>query len=43
MADHKRGQMDIAEQERTFAGFLRLAGITIAVVVVILLILTVRI
>ncbi len=43
MAQHKPGQMDITEQQRTFAGFLRLAGITIVVVALILILLTVRI
>ena len=43
MAKHKHGSMDIAEQERTFGGFLRVAAITIVVVFIILLILTTRI
>ena len=40
---HSHGAMDIAEQERTFAGFVRVAGIAIVVVVAILLLLTFRI
>ncbi len=40
---HHHGSMDISEQERTFAGFLRVAGITIVVAVAILLVLTTRI
>jgi hypothetical protein len=43
MADHEHGSMDITEQQKTFAGFLRMAGIGIAVVVVVLLLLTFRI
>jgi hypothetical protein len=43
MADHKHGSMDIVEQERTFAGFLKLAGYTIVAVVVVLVLLTFRI
>ncbi|PIP98154.1 MAG: aa3-type cytochrome c oxidase subunit IV [Rhodobacterales bacterium CG18_big_fil_WC_8_21_14_2_50_71_9] len=43
MAHHKHGEMDITEQQRTFDGFLRGAGIVIGVVVVILLLLTFRI
>ncbi len=37
MAEHKQGGMDIREQERTFAGFIRMsvwvAGIVIAILV----------
>lgn len=37
MAEHKHGSMDTREQEKTFAGFLRLvtwgAGISIAVLI----------
>jgi hypothetical protein len=40
---HAAGTMDIAEQQRTFQGFLRVAGLTIVVVVTILLLLTFRI
>jgi hypothetical protein len=43
MADHKHGSMDIAEQEKTFAGFVRVAGVTIVVVAAILVLLTFRI
>lgn len=43
MADHKHGQMDTTEQQRTFAGFLRWAGITVIVVALILILLTTRI
>ncbi|MFN3615225.1 MAG: aa3-type cytochrome c oxidase subunit IV [Rubrimonas sp.] len=43
MAEHKHGSMDITEQQKTFAGFVRLAGIAIAVVVAVLLLLTFRI
>lgn len=43
MVHHKHGEMDITEQQRTFGGFLRMAGIVIGVVVVILLLLTFRI
>jgi hypothetical protein len=41
--EHRPGSMDITEQRKTFAGFLRAATIVIAVVVVILLLLTFRI
>lgn len=37
MAEHKHGSMDIREQEKTFAGFLRLsawaAGIAIGILI----------
>lgn len=37
MADHKHGSMDIREQEKTFAGFIKLtmwgAGISIGVLI----------
>lgn len=38
MADHKQGSMDIRVQEKTFAGFIRMAiwgaGISIAVLII---------
>lgn len=43
MAEHRHGDMDIATQEKTFAGFTRAVGIVIVVVVAILLFLTTRI
>lgn len=43
MAEHRHGSMDISEQQKTFAGFMRVAGVTIVVVAVILLLLTFRI
>lgn len=43
MAEHKHGSMDIAEQEKTFAGFVRVAGLTVVVVCAVLLLLTFRI
>jgi hypothetical protein len=39
----ERGSMDITEQKKTFAGFIRAATIVIGIVVVILLLLTFRI
>jgi len=37
MADHKHGEMDIRDKEKTFAGFMRLSvwvvGITIGVLI----------
>lgn len=43
MAEHRHGQMDISEQQRTFAGFVRFAGVAALVIVTILLLLTFRI
>ena len=40
---HTPGSMDIAEQRRTFEGFMWVAAITIVAVVMILLLLTFRI
>lgn len=39
MAEHKQGSMDIREQEKTFAGFIRLSiwGAVITVVVLIVM------
>ena len=37
MADYKPGEMDIAEQEKTFAGFIK-AGIWLGVVSILILI-----
>ncbi len=34
--EHKHGSMDIREQEKTFAGFIRLAVWTVVIVVVVL-------
>lgn len=49
MADHAEheagrqpGSMDITEQQKTFAGFVRLCGYTIIVVAVILVLLSFR-
>lgn len=37
MADHKHGEMDITEQEKTFAGFIRFStwGAAISIIVLI--------
>jgi hypothetical protein len=43
MAEHRHGSMDISEQQKTFGGFVRVAGFTIVVVGVVLLLLTFRI
>jgi hypothetical protein len=43
MADHTRGEMDIAEQEKTFAGFTKIAVYVVVIVAAILLLLTTRI
>jgi hypothetical protein len=43
MAEHRHGDMNISEQEKTFHGFLKLTGYVIVVVVAILLLLTFRI
>ena len=43
MAEHQHGSMDITEQQKTFAGFVRVAGIGIVVVCAILILLTFRI
>jgi hypothetical protein len=43
MAKHRHGSMEISEQRKTFAGFMRVAGLAIVAVVVILLLLTFRI
>lgn len=40
---HVHGTMDIAEQRRTFEGFLRAASLVVVVAVAILLLLTFRI
>lgn len=37
MAEHEHGDMDITEQERTFAGFVRLGSIAFVVVIAILI------
>ncbi len=37
MADHEHGKMNIAEQEKTFAGFLRVGAIGAVVVIAILI------
>jgi hypothetical protein len=36
MAEHERGSMDIRDQERTFAGFLRFVQWAIGIVIVVL-------
>ena len=43
MAEHRHGRMNITEQERTFAGFVRAAGLVAVVVFAILILLTFRI
>jgi hypothetical protein len=43
MAQHGPGRMDITEQRKTFAGFLKVATWAIVAVVAILLLLTFRI
>lgn len=43
MAEHRRGEMDIAEQKKTFAGFARMAVYVVIVVAAILVLLTFRI
>ena len=42
MADHKPGSMDVREQEKTFAGFVRLSvwGIVISILVLVFAALT---
>lgn len=37
MADHKQGNMDITEQERTFAGFIRFAVWVVIVTILVLI------
>jgi len=39
MADHKHGEMDITEQEKTFDGFVRFSTRTAVVIVVLLILL----
>jgi hypothetical protein len=43
MADHERGDMDIEEQKKTFAGFTKLVAYGVVAVVIVLLLLTFRI
>jgi hypothetical protein len=43
MAEHRHGEMDVTEQEKTFHGFLRMAAYVIAGAVAILVLLTFRI
>jgi hypothetical protein len=43
MAEHRRGEMDIAEQKKTFAGFTKMAVYVVIAVAAILLLLTFRI
>lgn len=43
MAEHERGEMDISEQKKTFAGFTKMVGYGIVAVVIVLLLLTFRI
>jgi|AACY02.3.fsa_nt_gi Bacterial aa3 type cytochrome c oxidase subunit IV. len=43
MAEHRRGDMDIEEQKKTFGRFTKLAGYVIVVVAVVLILLTFRI
>lgn len=43
MAEHRRGEMDITEQKKTFAGFTKTAVYVVVVVAAILLLLTFRI
>ncbi|MFN3259275.1 MAG: aa3-type cytochrome c oxidase subunit IV [Pikeienuella sp.] len=37
MAEHRQGEMDISEQKRTFAGFIK-SGVWLAVSIVVILI-----
>ena len=37
MAEHKHGSMDIRDQEKTFAGFVRFTVWTVAIVIVVLI------
>lgn len=37
MSEHKHGEMDITEQEKTFAGFMRLGSIAVAVCLLVLI------
>ena len=37
MADHKHGEMDITEQEKTFAGFIRWTVWTLIIVGIVLI------
>ena len=43
MAEHRRGDMDIESQKKTFARFVRIAGYVVVVVAAVLLLLTFRI
>ncbi len=43
MAEYRRGEMDIAEQKKTLAGFTKMAAYVAVVVAAILLLLTFRI
>ena len=40
---HMRGEMDVAEQKKTFAGFVKFATYVVVIVAVILILLTARI
>ena len=37
MADHKHGEMDITEQQKTFDGFVRTMTISVVVIAVVLI------
>jgi hypothetical protein len=41
MSEHKHGSMDITPQQKAFAGFIRVAGFSAAVVIVILIFLAI--
>lgn len=41
MAEHKHGQMDIEEHEKTFHAFLRISGYVVGVVIFILIFLAI--
>jgi hypothetical protein len=43
MAEHRRGEMDIETQKKTFARFVKIAGYVVVLVAVVLLLLTFRI
>jgi hypothetical protein len=43
MAEHRHGEMDISEQQKTFAGFTKMVAYAIVAIVCILVFLTTRI
>lgn len=41
MAEHKHGSMDISVQEKTFEGFMKIAGRSVVVTIVLLILLAI--